>query len=304
MPPSVDPNGEFPTLTPEERAGLALYWEEYDAHFDELQAVILPLVSAMPQFAPLLTSQRKDEMAARSQHSRALMATALRDGDWKRYLDDLRERGATYAKLGIEFSAWFELVSRVQETLLPGVIERYGGDPQRLTSIVLASARFMGIAMGVIGEEYLRIKEESNRLQRAAIVELSTPVLQFRERMLVLPVIGVVDSNRARQLTEQLLHAIRKARARVVVMDITGMPIVDTQVANHLVQTVEAARLMGATVIVTGLSPDVARALATLGLDLSKLNTVGDLQGGIEEADRVVGLRGGRVAESETQPAT
>ena len=114
-------------------------------------------------------------------------------------------------------------------------------------------------------------------------------MLPVRERLLILPIIGVLDSERARQLTEQLLAGIRKHRAKVVVMDITGAPDVDATVANHLVETVDASRLMGASVIITGLSPTIAQTLVTIGVDLSKMNTIGDLQGGLEEAERLLG---------------
>jgi rsbT co-antagonist protein RsbR len=112
-----------------------------------------------------------------------------------------------------------------------------------------------------------------------------------RERLLILPIIGVIDPQRARQLTEQLLRAIRTNRAKVVVIDITGVAAMDVTVANHLVQTVEASRLLGATVIVTGLSPEIAQTLVTIGVDLGKMNTVGDLQGGIEQAERLLGYK-------------
>jgi rsbT co-antagonist protein RsbR len=115
--------------------------------------------------------------------------------------------------------------------------------------------------------------------------------LQVRERLLILPIIGVIDPQRARQLTEQLLRGIRTNRAKVVVIDITGVPVMDANVSNHLVQTVEATRLLGATVIITGLSPEIAQTLVTIGVDLSKMNTVGDLQGGIEEAERLLGYQ-------------
>ncbi|HYS00055.1 MAG TPA: STAS domain-containing protein, partial [Gemmatimonadales bacterium] len=109
--------------------------------------------------------------------------------------------------------------------------------------------------------------------------------------LLILPIIGVIDPQRARQLTEQLLRAIRTNRAKVVVIDITGVAAMDSNVANHLVQTVEASRLLGATVIVTGLSPEIAQTLVTIGVDLSEMATVGDLQGGIEEAERLLGYK-------------
>ncbi len=145
--------------------------------------------------------------------------------------------------------------------------------------------------LAIVAMAFIRERENVVRQQQEAIRELSTPVLQVREGMLILPIIGLIDSLRAKQLTEQLLRAIRANRARAVVVDITGVPAVDSKIANHILQTVDAARLMGARVIVTGLSPDVAQALVTIGVDLTRLKTVGDLQGGIEEADRFLGYK-------------
>src|SRR5437763_13871011 len=100
---------------------------------------------------------------------------------------------------------------------------------------------------------------------------------------------SVFEPMLVRYLTDQLLRGIRTNRANVVVIDITGVAAMDVTVANHLVQTVEASRLLGATVIVTGLSPEIAPTLVTIGVELGKLTTVGDLQGGIEQAERLHG---------------
>jgi rsbT co-antagonist protein RsbR len=145
-------------------------------------------------------------------------------------------------------------------------------------------------------------RERTIRQQQEAIRELTTPVLQIRDRLLMLPIIGTIDTHRARLLTESLLHAIRANRAKVVVMDVTGVAAVDTKVANHLLQTVAASRLMGATVIVTGLSAEVSQTLVGLGVELTGLQTIGDLQGGIEEAERLIGYRVTR-AEPSARPA-
>src|SRR5205085_2047407 len=118
---------------------------------------------------------------------------------------------------------------------------------------------------------------------------LSTPVLPVRERLLILPIIGIIDSQRAMQLTEQLLNSIRTYRAKAVVMDVTGVPVVDSRVANHLLQTVDAARLMGTSVIVTGISPEMSQTLVKIGVDLSRIRTMGDLRGGLEEAELLLG---------------
>jgi rsbT co-antagonist protein RsbR len=148
------------------------------------------------------------------------------------------------------------------------------------------------VAVGFVHERERIIHE-----QQDAIRELSTPVLPVREGMLILPIVGVIDPQRARQLTGQLLRGIRANRAKVVVIDTTGVPSINSTVANHLVLTVEAARLLGATAIVTGLSPEIAQTLVTIGVDLTKMYTVCDLRGGIEEADRLLGFKVTRMDE-------
>jgi len=168
---------------------------------------------------------------------------------------------------------------------------KYHTDMARLAAALDVYEPVANNILAVVAMAFIRERENVVRQQQEAIRELSTPVLQVREGLLILPIIGLIDSLRAKQLTEQLLHAIRTNRAKAVVIDITGVPAVDSKIANHLLQTVDAARLMGARVIVTGLSPDVAQALVYIGVDLTRLKTVGDLQGGIEEADKFLGYK-------------
>ncbi len=175
------------------------------------------------------------------------------------------------------------------------LFEWYQQDMERLLAALDIYEPVANKILSIVALAFVEEREKIVRQQQEAIRELSTPVLQVRDQMLILPIIGVIDTHRARQLTEQLLRTIRTNRAKVVVIDITGVPAVDSKVANHLVQTVDASRLMGATVIVTGISPEIAQTLVTLGVDLSKMNTVGDLQGGIEEADQLLGYRAIRI---------
>jgi len=163
--------------------------------------------------------------------------------------------------------------------------------------------RFLDLGMATIGEAYIATKQEVILSQQEEIREISTPVLQVRDQMLILPIVGMVDTHRARQLTEDLLHKIKDRRARVVVMDITAVPVVDSKVANHFVQTVDAAKLMGATVIITGVSPEIARTLVTIGASLGEVTTVGNLQAGIEAAERMLGLRVGQDDPTLSQAA-
>jgi rsbT co-antagonist protein RsbR len=171
------------------------------------------------------------------------------------------------------------------------ILARFAKDPAAGFEHFVSLEKLAFLDLGVIMDAMILDREQTILRQQEAIRELSTPALQVRERLLILPIIGLLDSHRAKQLTDGLLRAVRDNRAKVVVMDVTGVATVDSKVANHLIQTVAAARLMGAVVIVTGLSADVAQSLVTLGVDLSKLNTIGDLQGGLEEAERLLGFQ-------------
>jgi rsbT co-antagonist protein RsbR len=178
------------------------------------------------------------------------------------------------------------IVLLLRDVLSRSLFKKYPDDFNRVLDVYEPAANRIANTVAI---NFVTERERVIRQQQEAIRELSTPVLQVRERLLILPIIGVLDGQRARQLTEQLLRGIRTNRARVVVIDITGVPAIDSTVANHLVQTVDASRLMGASVIITGLSSEIAQTLVTLGVDLSKVNAVGDLQGGIEEAERLLG---------------
>jgi rsbT co-antagonist protein RsbR len=171
------------------------------------------------------------------------------------------------------------------------LVEAFPKEPGKAIKVFLSLMKLVFLDISLAVDTYIYARESTMRKQQEAIRELSTPVLRIRDRLLLVPIVGVIDSQRARLITEGALRAIRGTRAKVVVMDVTGVATIDSKVANHLLQTVAAARLMGATVIVTGLSAEVAQSLVALGIDLTKLNTVGDLQGGIEEGERLLGYR-------------
>jgi len=205
---------------------------------------------------------------------------------------------------GVETHEVLGIVLLLRDVLARSLFKKYQNDFDLLNQVLDAYEPAANRIANTVGVSFVQERERVIRQQQEAIRELSTPVLQVRERLLILPIIGVIDSQRARQLTEQLLRGIRNNRAKVVVVDITGVPTIDSTVANHLVQTVEASRLMGASVIITGLSSEIAQTLVTIGVDLSKMNAVGDLQGGIEEAERLLGHNVIIPSESPAQEPT
>jgi rsbT co-antagonist protein RsbR len=199
--------------------------------------------------------------------------------------------GALYAKGGLELRVFLGAFHHLMQSIGAEIMKRFDANFQIGFDSFMSLKKLAFLDLTIIVDVLINERERVIGAQQDAIRELSTPVIQIRDRMLILPIIGLIDSARAMQLTESLLQAIRANRARVVVMDITGVAAVDSKVANHLIQTVAAAKLMGATVIITGLSAEVAQALVALGVDLSRINTLGDLQGGMEEAERLLGYK-------------
>ena len=137
-----------------------------------------------------------------------------------------------------------------------------------------------------------RSAEELIRRQRDEILELSTPVIQVWDRVLALPIIGTLDSNRASRLTEGLLNKIADLEAEIVILDISGVPTIDTQVAQHLLKTVHAARLMGATSILSGVRPETAQAMVHLGIELGGLRSRNTLRDALQLALQMIGGNG------------
>jgi rsbT co-antagonist protein RsbR len=210
------------------------------------------------------------------------------------YARDLSER---IIPRGVETHEVLGIVLLLRDVLARALFVKYHHDASLLDRILDAYEPAANRIAVTVGVSFVDERERVIREQQEAIRELSTPVLQVRERLLILPIIGVLDSPRARQLTEQLLGAIQANRAKVVVIDITGVAAIDLTVANHLVQTVEASRLMGADAIITGLSSEIAHTLVDLGVDLSMMRTVGDLQGGLEEAERLISYKPTKTSE-------
>lgn len=241
--------------------------------------------------AQLLTAMTREEIFAEATAVYDNYVEVLESGSveaLEAYARNLSER---IIPRGVETNEVVGIVLLLRDVLARSLFQKYQADFALLNRVLDAYEPAANRIANTVAVGFVQERERVIREQQEAIRELSTPVLQVRERLLILPIIGVLDAQRARQLTEQLLRAIRNNRARVVVIDITGVPSVDAKVANHLLQTVDATRLMGASVIVTGLSSEIALTLVTIGVDLTKINAVGDLQGGLEEAERVLGYK-------------
>jgi len=252
--------------------------------------------------AKLLTAMSADEIFTEATAVYDQYVEALETGTFEARQAYARNLSERIIPRGVETHEVIGIVLLLRDVLARSLFAKYQGDFGKLNRILDAYEPAANRIANTVSVGFVQERERIIREQQEAIRELSTPVLQVRERLLILPIIGVIDPQRARQLTEQLLRGIRTNRAKVVVIDITGVAAMDSQIANHLVQTVEASRLLGATVIVTGLSPEIAQTLVNIGVDLGKMNTVGDLQGGIEGAERLLGYKVVPIGDNTQMP--
>ncbi|WVT73627.1 STAS domain-containing protein [Sinorhizobium chiapasense] len=244
--------------------------------------------------AHLLEAMSREEIVSEASAVYDNYVDALETGSMEAlqaYARDLSER---IVERGVETHEVLSIVLLLRDVLARALFANYGQDAQILNQVLNAYEPAANRISVTVGVSFVEERERVIREQQEAIRELSTPVMKLRERLLLLPIIGALDTGRIQQLTGQLLEAIRAYRAQVVVVDITGVAGINREVANYLLRTVEAARLMGAETIITGISSEIAQTIVNLDVSLFKITTVGDLQGGIEEAERLLANRRGQ----------
>lgn len=259
------------------------------SHVDEYVDAFFDHLAPFDEAKPLTSNRMLVDRTRRLQAEHLLSMVQCEYG--LAYVTQRIELGSMYTRMGLDLPVFLGAFHHMLRAVGAAIVQRHDASPLEAFHNFMSLKKVAFLDLGLIVDVVAFERQRVIRQQQDAIRELSTPVLQVRARMLLLPIIGVIDTHRARLITDNLLKSIRENRARVVVMDVTGVATIDSKVANHLLQTVSAAKLMGATVIITGLSADVAQSLVALGIDLNKLRTIGDLQGGLEEAEEILGYR-------------
>jgi rsbT co-antagonist protein RsbR len=264
-------------------------WRVYDAAHVEIGESFRERLAGHPDFGRLVAEAPVDDGAQAASH--ALLGGAVDGGDWEAYWAGIREQAAGYANAEIPLASWIELIHLVREDVLGRVVARHPGPGEDLLDEIKALDRWLDDATAVFAQTFVSTNERVIARQQQAIRQLSTPVLQLRPGLLLLPIVGVLDRERLDGLRSGLLDGIRTRRALAVVLDVTGVPQIDDIVTPELLGTISAAHMMGATVIVSGLSAEIANALVATGTDLGPVTSVGDLQSGIELAESVIAER-------------
>ncbi|WP_188188563.1 STAS domain-containing protein [Nonomuraea sp. SYSU D8015] len=202
----------------------------------------------------------------------------------KNAVTDLSHR---WARLGVSATAIAGAIFALKDACLEVLAEEISDIELRLEATQLIH-RLLDAAGLLTFQTYVDSREEIIQRQNRQLLEISTPVVRLWRKVLAVPLIGTLDSARAQIVMESLLQAIQENEAAVAIIDITGVPTVDTAVAQHLMQTVAATRLMGADCILSGIRPQIAQMIARLGIDLSEIITRSSLADALTAAMRMV----------------
>ncbi|MDO9140748.1 MAG: STAS domain-containing protein [Methylobacter sp.] len=202
-----------------------------------------------------------------------------------------RELSADRAKKGFKPADTAQYVIALKNVLTQHLVSTLNETPASLTLCLRAVDGVLDRLSLLTFEAFVETRERVIAQQSLSLVELSTPVILLWNNVLLLPLIGVIDTVRARQLTERLLESITKYEASVTLIDVTGVPVFDTSVAWHIMKTIDAAQLLGSRIVMTGISPEGAQTLTKLGISFANVISRATLRAGLAEALQLVGRR-------------
>ena len=199
--------------------------------------------------------------------------TDISGPEWSAVRDQLSEISALRAKQGFTASETATFVFSLKQPLFARLRRDLAKDPETLFD-ELWNATVLIDKLGLLtSDAFIQAKEQTIHKQAEEMLELSTPVVKLWQGIVAIPLIGTLDSNRTQVVMESLLSAIVATNSRVAIIDITGLPAVDTLVAQHLLKTITAAKLMGAECILSGIRPQIAQTMVHLGINLSEVIT-------------------------------
>lgn len=269
----------FFEITDEDLERLAKLRPLADRHGDEVVEALYQLILGHTESRAFFTDETAIRHVKKMQHE---YFVGLFQGRCDlAYVENRLRVGAAHERIGLAPKWYIGAYGRYLRLIFDRLFAELGDQAQNAIESITKLVLFdMSLAI----DTYIAANLDTVARHQTAIRELSTPVIRVYNRVLLLPLVGTVDSHRAEQIMETLLLRVVEEQARAVIVDIAGVPLVDTMVADHLLKTTEAVRLLGAETILTGISAQIARTIVQLGVDISAMHTRSRLADGIELA--------------------
>jgi rsbT co-antagonist protein RsbR len=206
------------------------------------------------------------------------------------YAEDRLRIGIAHERVGVPPKWYLGAYARYLRSIFDRLAVELP-DPAHARAAYQSVEKLVAFDMALAMDTYIAAQLDALARHQAAIRELSTPVIRLYPGVLLLPLIGTIDTHRAEQLLEAVLLKVVDEQAHVIIIDIAGVPVVDTKVADHLLKTTEAVRLLGAQTILSGISPTIAKTIVNLGMNISAMHTKNKLAAALELAFEIVGKR-------------
>ena len=207
------------------------------------------------------------------------------------YVRDRLRVGTAHERIGMPPKLYLGAYRRYLALIHTRLQDHFKGNDAEAAKALSTIRKIIFFDMALAIDTYIAAYLETMTRHQAAIRELSTPVIKVHDRILLLPIVGTVDTQRAHQIMETVLVQIVEQQAKVMILDIAGVPVVDTKVADHILKTTAAVQLLGAQTILTGISASVARTVVQLGVEITRMHTRAKLSEGIELALSIVGKK-------------
>jgi len=208
------------------------------------------------------------------------------------YLEKRHKIGETHARIGLPLTIYFAAMHRSLKLFTEDLYDDSLSLEDYLAAM-RAVAKLMHLDTSLVVETYARITNEAMAAQSRSLMEMSTPVTQIWDGVLFLPIVGIVDSKRAQEIMNAALTKISQTQSRAFIMDISGVAVVDTAVANYLIKVTKATRLMGCECTISGLSPAIAQTMVELGIDVGRVKTTATMHDALVDAFQRLGLNFG-----------
>src|SRR5437867_522892 len=207
------------------------------------------------------------------------------------YVRDRLRVGTAHERIGMPPKLYLGAYRRYLALIHARLLDHFKGNAAEAAKSLESIRKIIFFDMALAIDTYIAAYLETMTRHQAAIRELSTPVIKVHDRILLLPIVGTVDTQRAHQIMDTVLLQVVEQQAKVMILDIAGVPVVDTKVADHILKTTAAVQLLGAQTVLTGISASVARTVIQLGVELTRVETRAKLSEGIEVALSIVGKK-------------
>lgn len=207
------------------------------------------------------------------------------------YLASREYLGAHHAKIGLSLTSYFAGMSKSLNFFQTVLEAENQKDLAIYQQQQVSLAKLVHLETAVVVEAYTNMTQQKIEQQSRTLIEMSTPVTSIWKGVLMLPIVGILDSKRAQDLMHTVLAKISDTRAKVIILDISGVAVVDTAVANHIIKITKASKLMGCDCIVSGLSPAIAQTIVELGIDIDSLETTSTLSNALQTSLTTIGLK-------------